>query len=76
MNSDISDNLGDVVVRFDEKGDNVFFPKVGLCFHKNFQKRFVNKTISVARRSLKDYFAKSQQNDIIHYLKTKRIIKN
>ena len=61
--------------RYIEEGNNVFFPKAGLNFHKLFIKRFVRADIISARTKLKHCFSHSQKDDIIHYLKEKGVIK-
>lgn len=58
---------------FMEEGDNVFFPKIGLCFHKSFSKKYDGMTYIQVRRILKKYYTHSQQDDIIHYLKKRHI---
>jgi hypothetical protein len=62
--------------RFIEDGDNVFFPKAGLCFHKLFVNRFRGTNFISARRLMKKYFSRRQKDEIIHYLKNKGILKS
>jgi len=66
--------VNSLMERFFETNSSVVFPKRNLCFHKNFIKRFKNKTIIDARRLLIGKFSHKEQDDIIHYLKIKRII--
>lgn len=56
-----------------QDGVNVIFP-CGLCFHKSFIKTYKGKSLINTRRFLKKYYTKSQQNQIISYLKGKGII--
>jgi len=58
---------------FIEEGQSVFFPRVGLCFHKSFSDKFKGLTFPQARRKLKKSFTHSQQDHIMHYLKQKGI---
>jgi hypothetical protein len=60
--------------RFEEIGESVFFYRAGLCFHKSFVKRFEGKNIVETRRLLKRNYTHSQQDDIIAFLKHKRVI--
>ena len=60
---------------FIEEGQSVFFPRVGLCFHKSFSDKFKNLTYPQARRNLRKSFTHSQQDHIMHYLKNKDITK-
>lgn len=62
--------------RFREDGDNVIFPKIGFVFHKSFADRFRNMTFIQARRNMKNWFTHGQKDEIVHYLKAKRIVKN
>jgi hypothetical protein len=57
-----------------ENGNSIIFP-VGLCFHKSFIKTYNGLSIINTRRKLKVWYTKSQQNQIIHYLKDKNIIR-
>jgi len=61
--------------RFYETDKSIVFPKLQFCFHKSFVKTFKGKTIIQARRVLKMYYTRSQQDEIIHYLKIKNIIR-
>jgi hypothetical protein len=60
--------------KFQEIGESVFFFKAGLCFHKSFIKRFEGKSVIKARQMLKKNYTHSQQDDIISFLKYKKII--
>jgi len=55
-------------------GDNVIFPKHGFVFHYSFAEAYRNYSTIETRRKLKKYYTKSQQNDIIHYLKEQKYI--
>lgn len=61
--------------RYNETNSSIFFTKAGLCFHRSFERRFYNLTIPEARAKLRRSFSHAQQNEIIHYLKEKKIIK-
>jgi len=56
------------------ENDNVFFPKHGFVFHCSFAEAYRNYSTIEARRKLKKHYTKSQQNDIIHYLKEQKYI--
>ena len=56
------------------ENDNVFFPKHGFVFHYSFAVAYRNYSTIEARRKLKKSYTKSQQNDIIHYLKEQKYI--
>jgi len=55
-------------------GNSICFHKHGLIFHKDFGKNYSNHTTISARKKLKKWYTKSQQNDIIHYLKEQKYI--
>lgn len=61
-------------MRYYIEGNNVFFPKHGFVFHYSFAEAYRNYSTIEARRKLKKHYTKSQQNDIIHYLKEKKYI--
>lgn len=61
--------------RYDESETSVFFHKVGVVFHKSFSNRFSGLTIPQARSKLRKSFGHSIQDEVIHYLKDKKIIK-
>ena len=56
------------------EGNNVFFPKHGFVFRCSFAEVYRNYSIINARRKLKKSYTKSQQDDIIHYLKEQKYI--
>jgi hypothetical protein len=62
--------------RFYEHGENVIFPKIGFCFHKSFAGRYKGMGYSQAKRKMKGWFTHREKADIVHYLKSKGIIKN
>lgn len=55
-------------------GNSVIFPKHKFIFYRNFGRSYQNRTIINARRKLKQYYTKSQQNDIIRYLREHKYI--
>lgn len=61
-------------MRYCLEGDNVVFPKHGFVFHRSFGEPYRNFSTIKARQKLKVYYTKSQQDDIIHYLKEQRYI--
>lgn len=61
-------------MRYHIDGNLVFFPKHNFIFHCRFAESYKNYSIIEARRKLKKYYTKSQQNDIIHYLKQHKYI--
>lgn len=62
--------------RFYETETSVFFTRAKrLCFHKSFRNRFKNKTIIQARKMLKQSYTHREQDEIIHYLKKKNILR-
>jgi len=61
-------------MRYEINGNNVIFPKHNLIFHFSFGQAYKNYSTIQARRKLKKSYTKSQQNDIIHYLKEQKYI--
>ena len=61
-------------MRYYVEGNNIFFPKHGFVFHCSFAKAYRNYSTINARRKLKRSYTKSQQDDIIHYLKEQKYI--
>jgi hypothetical protein len=61
-------------MRYYLSGNNVIFPKHNFIFHCNFGNTYYNYSIVRARRKLKTYYTRSQQDDIIHYLKEQKYI--
>jgi hypothetical protein len=62
--------------RFIEEGDSVIFQKVGGRHHISFVETYRGLSIPSARRKMKSLWAgHSLQNEMIHYLKTKNILK-
>lgn len=45
-------------------------------FHKSFINSYKNLNIVQVRRKLKIWYTKSEQDEIIHYLKENKLIKN
>jgi hypothetical protein len=61
-------------MRYYVEGNNIFFPKHGFVFHYSFGEAYRNYSTINARRKLKRSYTKSQQDDIIHYLKEQKYI--
>jgi hypothetical protein len=61
--------------RYHETQTSVFFTKIKLCFHKSFRKKYQGMTYSQVRRVLRKSFTKAAQDEIIHYLRDKYIIR-
>ena len=61
-------------MRYYVEGNNIFFPKHGFVFHCSFGEAYRNYSTINARRKLKRSYTKSQQDDIIHYLKEQKYI--
>ena len=61
-------------IRYYVVGDSVVFPKHGFVFHRLFAEKYRNYSTINARRKLKKHYTKSQQDDIIHYLKEQKYI--
>ena len=62
--------------RFIEEGDSVIFPKVRARHHISFVETYRGLSIPGARRKMKGLWAgHSLQNEMIHYLKTKNVLK-
>lgn len=62
--------------RFIERGNNVIFPKIGFVFHKSFVNRFRGKCVINSKRIMKHQYTHSEKDEIVHYLKSKGIVKN
>jgi hypothetical protein len=60
---------------FVEDGDNIYFPKNGMCFHKSFSEKYNGMTYIQARTTLRKYYTHGQQDSIIHYLKKSGVVK-
>ena len=60
--------------RYYETETSVFFVKTGMVFHKSFSHKYKGLSIVQARRVLGQYFTRSQQDEILHYLKDKHHI--
>ena len=61
--------------RFSEIGESIFFHKTKMVFHVSFVQRFYGCNVVSARRKIKGWFTRGQQDEIIHYLKKKATIK-
>jgi hypothetical protein len=61
-------------MRYYIEGNNVVFPKHNFIFHCSFGQTYQNYSTIQARRKLKNSYTKSQQDDIIHYLKEQKYI--
>jgi hypothetical protein len=60
--------------RYEICGQSVFFKKVPLVMHISFSRKYRGLSVSGARRKMKGWFTRSQQDEIIHYLKTQKYI--
>ena len=56
-----------------EIGNNIIFPS-GHIFHKSFVRSYRFMNVIQVRRKLKQYYHKSMQDVIIHYLKEKGLL--
>lgn len=61
--------------RYTETDTSVFFTKTGRVFHRTFARKYYGKNVISARQIAKKWHARSQQDEIIHYLKNQQIIK-
>ena len=62
--------------RFIEEGDTIIFIKINQRMHKSFAATYTGLTIPQARRKMKKLWAtRSVQNEMIHYLKEKNLLK-
>ncbi len=61
--------------RYIVSGNHVIFTRRRFVFHITFGQSYANMTLIEARRKLKKYYTKGEQNDILHYLKTNNILK-
>jgi len=61
--------------RYIVSGKNVIFTRRRFVFHITFSENYAGMTIIEARRKLKKYYTKGEQDEIIHYLKTNNILK-
>ena len=61
-------------MRYYIEGNNVVFPKHGFVFHCSFAEAYRNYSTIQARRKLKNSYTRSQQDDIIRYLKEQKYI--
>jgi hypothetical protein len=61
--------------RYTETDTSVFFKKTGFVFHRSFARKYYGKNVISARQVAQKWHTRSQQDEIIHYLKDKQIIK-
>jgi hypothetical protein len=61
--------------RYTETNTSVFFHKTGCVFHRSFAQRYYGLSIVSARQKAKKWHTHAQQDEIIHYLKSKNLIK-
>jgi|APGre2960657373_1045057.scaffolds.fasta_scaffold537722_1 hypothetical protein len=61
--------------RYFVSGNHVIFTRHRFVFYITFGQNYAGMTLIEARRKLKKYYTKSEQNDILHYLKTNNILK-
>jgi|694.fasta_scaffold00486_52 hypothetical protein len=60
--------------RYEIHGQSIFFKKVPLVLHISFSRKYYGLSISAARRKMKGWHTRGQQDEIIHYLKTQKYI--
>jgi hypothetical protein len=61
--------------RFVEEGDTIYFPKNNARHHISFAATYKGMNIPQARRKMKSLWAgHSLQDEMIHYLRTKKLI--
>lgn len=56
-------------------GTTIVFDRHGFVFHITFGENYRNYTVIEARRKLKRWYTKSQQDDILRYLKEQKYLK-
>ena len=61
--------------RFIEEGNSIIFPMVNCRVHVSWKDKFEGMTIPQARRKIKRFQSRKAQNEMIHYLKVKNIIR-
>jgi hypothetical protein len=62
--------------RFIEEGNTIIFPMANCRVYITWKDKFEGMTIPQARRTIKRFQSKRAQNEMIHYLKVKGIIRN
>jgi len=62
--------------RYYVSGQNVIFIRHRFILHINICKNYNGLTLIEARRKLKRHYTKSEQNEILHYLKNNNILKS
>lgn len=61
--------------RFIEEGSTIIFPIANCRVHVSWKDKFQGMTIPQARRKIKRFQSHKAQNEMIHYLKVKNIIR-
>jgi hypothetical protein len=61
--------------RFIEEGDMIIFPMANCRVYITWKDKFEGMTVPQARRKIKIFQSKRAQDEMIHYLKVKGIIK-
>ncbi len=61
--------------RFIEEGITIIFPIANCRVHVSWKDKFQGMTIPQARRIIKRFQSRKAQNEMIHYLKVKNIIR-
>ena len=61
--------------RFIEEGNSVIFPRNKARHHISFVNTYRGMTIPEARRKMRFFQGHSMQNDMIHYLKYRNLLK-
>ncbi len=60
--------------RYYLSGNSIVFPRRGFVFHRSFGENYWNYSKISARRKLKQWYTKGQQNDILHYLQEQKYL--
>jgi len=61
--------------RYTETNSSIFFERTGCVFHRSFIRKYYGHNVVSARQVAKKWHTHAQQDEIIHYLKEKQIIK-
>ncbi len=61
--------------RFIEEGDMIIFPMANCRVYITWKDKFEGMTVPQARRKIKRFQSKRAQDEMIHYLKVKGIIR-
>jgi hypothetical protein len=69
------DTPDNVDPRFIEEGSMIIFPMANCRVHVLWKDKFQGMTVPQARRIIKRFQSKRAQDEMIHYLKVKNIIR-